>query len=271
MAPPNEPSAERARPECARREYKAMPMFGIHINSLSLQETFDAIDKQIKSGQSGFIVTPNIDHICILSEDKDFQKAYQTAFLVLPDGTPLMWAAKLLGKPLKEKISGSDLVYALAEHAAEQGHSLYLLGAAPGIAEKAAKILQKTYPGLIIAGHYSPPLGFEKNPRQREEVIQRLKAAAPDICYVALGCPKQDHWNAQYHHETGIPVSIGIGASLDFIAGTVQRAPVWMQKSGLEWFFRLCQEPRRLWRRYLIQDSKFIPIFLKELLARAKQ
>ena len=253
-------------PKCVHDDCAAVELFGVLINSVTLDETLQAIDRRIQTREPGFIVTPNVDHICLLQNEQEFRRVYRAAFLVLPDGTPLMWAARFLGKPLKQKISGSDLVYWLSEHAAGKGHSLFLLGAAPGVAEEAARVFEEIYPGTKIAGHYSPPLGFEKDPGEVEKILGMLRDAKPDICYVALGAPKQDFWNFLHCRQSGVPVSLGVGASLDFVTGRVKRAPVWMQHSGLEWLWRLCQEPGRLWRRYLLRDSRFLVLFLRELL-----
>jgi len=240
-------------------------LFGITMNNLCLSEFLNVVDKLVESRLPSYVVTPNVDHICQLQKDKKLQSVYEDARLVLPDGMPLLWAGKLCGKPIKQKLSGSDLVYWLTEHASKKGYSIFCLGAEEGIAERASKVLQKKYPGLAVAGFYSPPFGFEKNPEEIKEVCTLLQAAKPDICYVAFGTPKQDYFNYDYCTQLGIPCMLGIGASLDFVAGKTKRAPVWMQRWGLEWLWRLFQEPRRLWYRYLIQDSVFILLLCKEV------
>ncbi len=243
---------------------KTAELFGMKINSLTLEELFNLIDKRIAEREPGFIVTPNADHIMYYQTDADFREAYHHAFLVLPDGTPLMWASRWLGKPLRQKISGSDLIYWLSEHAAQKGHSIFFLGASEGVAQEAGRRLQKLYPGLKVAGSYSPPLGFEKDTALNEKAARTVQEAAPDICYVALGAPKQDLWNAANFQTVDVPVMIGVGASFDFVTGLQKRAPLWMQKAGLEWSWRLIKEPRRLWRRYLLRDSRFIVLFIRE-------
>jgi N-acetylglucosaminyldiphosphoundecaprenol N-acetyl-beta-D-mannosaminyltransferase len=246
-------------------------MFGLAINNVSLEEVFDAVSRQIEAREPGYILTPNVDHVCDFQKRADFRDAYREGFLVLADGAPIMWAAKAFGTPLKRKISGSDLVYWLTEYAAQKGYSVFLFGAAEGVADEAAEILKTRYPGLKIAGTYSPPLGFEKNPETDAEAVRIIREANPDICYVALGSPKQDLWNFHHYRDTGVPIHIGVGGSLDFVAGRTKRAPVWIQKCGLEWVWRLCQEPRRLWRRYLVNDMQIIPLFLRELKERRKK
>ncbi len=239
-------------------------MFGIAIADVSLGELFGIVDQRIEAGASGYIVTPNIDHICVLRQNTQLRRAYEDAFLALPDGMAVMWAARLLGRPLRQKLSGSDLVPWLAEHASKQGHRVFFFGAAPGVAEEAARKLEARFPELEVAGAYSPPLGFEQDPALNKAAIERVRKAQPDICFIALGSPKQEIWMHEHYSALDVPVCLGIGAAIDFAAGKVRRAPVILQRSGLEWLWRLCQEPRRLWRRYLVQDLRFIPIFLRE-------
>jgi N-acetylglucosaminyldiphosphoundecaprenol N-acetyl-beta-D-mannosaminyltransferase len=243
-------------------------LFGMTINNVTLGEVFEAVSRRIEIREPGYILTPNVDHICEFQKSEEFRSAYHDGFLVLADGTPVIWASKLLGKPIKEKISGSDLIYSLTEYAAAQGYSIFLFGAAEGIAQRAGEILQARYPGLKVAGSYSPPLGFEKDPKLLAESIRVVKEAAPDICYVALGSPKQDLWNCHHHKETGVPVLVGVGASLDFVTGKSKRAPRWMQGAGLEWTWRLMLEPRRMAHRYLVKDMQFLPLLIKEWLFR---
>lgn len=243
--------------DCAG-EAPAVPIFGTVINTVTLPEALACIDRRIASRRPGFVVTPNVDHICLLRRDAGFAETYRKAFLVLADGMPILWGSRLVGKPIPQKISGSDLVYWLTEHAAQQGHSVFFFGSAPGVAAEAGRLLRRRYPGLKVAGSYSPPLGFEKDPEENAKAVAAIRGARPDIVYVALGSPKQDIWNLANHQAAGAPVLLGIGASLDFVTGRSRRAPVWMQHTGLEWLWRLTQEPGRLWKRYLLRDSRFL-------------
>ena len=169
--------------------------------------------------------------------------------LVLPDGMPLVWISRLLGKPLKERVSGADLVPQLAELSAKKGYGIYLLGGKPGVAERATKVLQAKYPGVNIVGHHAPPLA-DLERMDHGDALDRIRAAKPDILLVAFGNPKQEKWIRMHAKRSGVPVSIGIGGSMDMLVGDVQRAPVWMQRSGLEWLGRCLQEPARLFPRY---------------------
>lgn len=210
-----------------------------------------------------FVVTPNSDHIVQLETREDLRRVYEAAHLVVADGMPLVWGSRLLGKPLPERVTGSELMPALCAEAARQGLRVYLLGGPPGVAELAKAKLEERYPGLLVCGTDCPPLGFEKNPEQEGRILQKIQAAAPDIVFVALGAPKQELWMHRSAPLLKSGVLLGIGAALEFCAGTVRRAPVWMQKIGAEWIFRLCQEPRRLARRYL-RDTEILLIIFRE-------
>jgi len=249
----------------AQGPWDAVELWGMAINSMTLGDVLEAVDDRIARREPGYICTPNVDHVVLYQTHADFRASYRDAFLILPDGVPIIWASRLIGKRLRRKISGSDLIYSLNEHAARKGHTVFFLGAAEGVAEKAATLLAKRYPGLKVAGCYSPPPGFEHDPQENDKVIQLLREAAPDICYVALGTPKQCIWNWRHHRGAGVPVLVGVGGSFDFVTGRQKRAPRWLQSMGLEWFWRLCRDPRRLWRRYLVRDMRFVPLVWREV------
>lgn len=240
-------------------------MFSIGIDNVNLIEAGTKVIEMAKNKDTqSFVVTPNVDHIMKLRNDKEFKIIYERATLILADGQPLLWAAKFLKKPLKEKVSGSDLFPLVCEMAAKEGLKVFLLGAQEGVALTAATRLTKKYTGLNVVGVYSPPFGFEKIKEENEKIITLLREAQPDILFVGLGAPKQEKWIYRHINAIKVPVSLGIGASFDFEAGTIKRAPHWMQKNGLEWFWRFCQEPKRLFKRYFIEDSKFFLLLLLE-------
>ena len=242
---------------------------GVKIDNFTMQEVINKIEGMIKEGKSSYIVTPNAAHIVLLQKDEEFRKAYESARLVLADGMPLIWVSKLLGVPLKEKISGSDLLPKLCEVAAEKGFRVFLLGGRPCAALKSAEALRKNYSALQIVGIYSPPFGFEKDKVENDKITKMIIRSKADILFIGLGAPKQEKWIYTHYKELNIPVSIGVGVTFEFIAGIVKRAPKWMQEIGLEWFFRLIQEPRRLWKRYLIGNTTFILLVLRELFKKA--
>lgn len=233
------------------------------IDNLTIDETLDAIDKLIKENKSAYVVTPNVDHIVQLETNKELQAVYKNASLILTDGKPLLWIAKWYGTPIKEKISGSDLFPLLCKMAAKRGYKMFFLGAAEGVAAKAAENLCRKYDGLQIAGTYSPPIGFENNHSEMVKIKKKIIEAKPEILVVGLGCPKQEKFMYHYCKELGVPISFGLGASFDFEAGNIKRAPRWMADHGLEWLFRITQDPKRMAKRYLVDDIKILKLIIK--------
>lgn len=240
-----------------------MKFLNTYIDNLTMEETVLRIDEMIKSKKNSYVVTPNVDHIVKLEKDEEFKKVYSEADLIVTDGMPLIWISKLLKTPIKEKVSGSDLFPKVCELAAEKNYTLFLLGAATGVAEKAAKNLCERYEGLKVVGVYSPSYGFEKNEKEVNEIISIINECKPDILAVGLGAPKQEKFIYRYREQLGVPISLAIGATIDFEAGNIKRAPKWMQKSGLEWFYRLCKEPKRMFKRYIVDDIKILKIAFK--------
>lgn len=233
------------------------------IDNLTMAETLDAINDLINKRKCAYVVTPNVDHIVQLEKDTVLQSVYRDADLILTDGKPLIWISRWYGTPIKEKISGSDLFPMLCELSAQKGWRMFLLGAAEGVAQKAAENLQQKFPGLQIAGTYSPPIGFEKNAQEMSKIELLIHTAHPDILIVGLGCPKQEKYIYHNRQKLGVPLSLGLGASIDFEAGRVKRAPKWMQKCGLEWAFRITQDPKRMFKRYLVDDLKIVKLAFK--------
>lgn len=249
---------------------KIIIISGIPISNIDYKEVIEEVERSISLSKPVYFVTPNIDHIVKLQKDDEFRKIYIDAVLVLADGMPLIWAAKFLGTPIKEKISGSDLFPKLCEVAVEKGYRLFFIGGRPGAALKAAEVLRDRYPDIQIVGTYSPPFRFENDREENDKIVRMIKNAKPDILFVALGTPKQEKWIYKYRNEYQVPLSIGIGASFEFLSGMVKRAPFWMQRVGLEWFWRLMMEPKRLWKRYLIDDPVFFWLVLKQKLGLLK-
>ena len=233
------------------------------IDNLTMQEALEAIDKLIQENKSAYVVTPNVDHIVQLETNKELQDVYANASLILTDGKPLLWIAKWYGTPIKEKISGSDLFPLLCKMAAEKGYKMFFLGAAEGVAAKAAENLSNRYKGLQVVGTYSPPYGFEKDQEEMAKIKKKIKEANPDILIVGLGCPKQEKFIYYNREELGVPISLGLGASFDFEAGNIKRAPKWMADHGLEWLFRITQDPKRMAKRYLVDDRKILGLAIK--------
>lgn len=233
------------------------------IDNLTMAETLNEIDKLIQKKICSYVVTPNVDHIVRLEKDEELQKVYKNASLILTDGKPLIWISKWYKTPIKEKISGSDLFPRVCELAANKNYTMYLLGAAEGVADTAAKNLMKKYPGLNVVGTYSPPFGFEKNEQEMIKIKTQIQEVHPDILIVGLGCPKQEKFMYYHCKELGVPISFGLGASIDFEAGNIKRAPKWMSNHGLEWLYRFSKEPKRLFKRYFVDDLKIIQVARK--------
>lgn len=181
----------------------------------------------------------------------------ESASLVVADGAPLIWASRIAGNPLPGRVPGSDLIWSLSAALADQGRSIYLLGGAPGTSSRAEQVMRSRFPQLRIAGHLSPPFGFDARPDQLEAACAAVVAARPDLVYVGLGFPKQERVIARLRPLLGSSWFLGCGAAIDFVAGVHTRAPLWMQRSGLEWTHRLASEPTRLMRRYLLHDLPF--------------
>lgn len=241
-------------------------ILGVPIDDLTMAEALDRLESFIHTGrQTGKchqVATINADFVVKALADPELRHLLQEADMATADGMPLVWGARQLGVPLRERVAGADLVPALAARAAEKGYSLYLFGAGPGVAEKAAQVLQEQYPSLKIAGVAAPPYGSVLD--MDRSYIEAIKAARPDVLLVAFGNPKQEKWIGMYGREVGIPVMIGVGGTLDLIAGKLKRAPEWMQRTGLEWLYRLGQEPGRLWRRYVVDMGGFTAFFVRQ-------
>jgi N-acetylglucosaminyldiphosphoundecaprenol N-acetyl-beta-D-mannosaminyltransferase len=255
---PSQGSADRP----AGRSHGRLRIGQVCLDPLTFAEAIDEIERLVKEGSGGAVFTPNVDHVVRADRDANLRQAYQAADLCLADGKPLVWASLLLGWPLPEKISGADLIVPLVERAAARGWRVYLLGAGPGVAEKAAELLRLRY-GLDVVGTDAPVVAADG--ASPDGVVARIRAAQPHLVLVALGAPKQELFIHRTADDLRPAVALGIGAGLDFFSGTVKRAPRWMSEAGMEWLYRLGQEPRRLWRRYLVDDPWFLAIVYRGL------
>ncbi len=239
------------------------------VDAVTRTEALDAFDALVRAREGGAVFTPNVDHVVLAEENARMRMAYARVSLSLADGMPLVWALRLLGHDVPEKVSGSDLVLPLLARAAQRGWRVYLLGGAPGVAALARDRLRETLPALQIVGVDAPRIDIDEPSEARAATLGRIQVAAPDLVLVALGAPKQEIWIDLVRDQLRPAIFFGVGASLDFVAGTLPRAPAWMSQSGLEWLFRLTREPGRLWRRYLLRDPKFLLIVGRSLRDRA--
>ncbi len=229
----------------------------------------DLVLGRLDAGIGGHIVTVNLDILRRLALDRSFGRLVAGADLSVADGMPLVWASRIAGTPLPERVAGSSLILTLSKGAASAGRGIFLLGGAPGTAGRAAEVLRARFPGLRVAGIFCPAPGFESRPAEMREIRDRLAAAAPDIVYVALGCPKQERLIVRLRDLLPRAWWLGVGISFSYLCGHVHRGPVLMQRLGLEWLHRLLQEPGRLARRYLLEDLPFgIRLLVSSLLSR---
>jgi N-acetylglucosaminyldiphosphoundecaprenol N-acetyl-beta-D-mannosaminyltransferase len=235
------------------------------VDVVTFDESLDRIEALVDAKRGGSVFTPNVDHVMIAEKNGRFCEAYGAASLSLADGMPLLWAARLIGSPLPEKISGSDLVWPLLERAERRGLGVYLLGGAPGSAEKATDTLAARLPRLHIAGVDAPAIETDMPAAACQPILDRIGAARPDLVLVGLGAPKQEIWIHAHLDALRPAVAIGVGAAIDFLAGKIPRAPRWMSRAGAEWLYRLGREPRRLAHRYLVRDVGFAAVLAKAL------
>ena len=240
----------------------AIRLLGINFSPVNMDALLDAAMTHIRLREVVSLVFLNVDVVLKSEKDSLMREIISTAEYVLADGMPLIWISRLFRRPLPERICGSDFVPRLCGRAAKEGHSVFLVGGSKESLKNACIRLRESYPGLQVDG-YSPPIGFEKKPEQIEALCRIICNAAPDILVVCLGCPKQEKFIYENRSHYGVPVSVCAGATVDFLSGAVRRCPEWMSRSGLEWFYRFLQEPKRLFRRYFIDDVQILGLVLK--------
>ncbi len=235
-------------------KHDTVALFGLPITNVTMAQAVARIEEQIHSGGTHQIATANLDFARNSLKDPYLQRVICDCSMVLPDGAPMLWASSLFGSPLQERVTGSDLVPQLAKLSAEKGYTLFFLGSSEESSRRAAETLERDYPGVKIVGRYSPKIA-PLHAMNNEEILRRIADANPDILLVAFGNPKQEMWIHRHRDRLQVPVSIGIGGTLDMISGNLKRAPKWAQKLQMEWAYRMCQEPKRLVPRYF-NDAK---------------
>ena len=246
-----------------RKIMEKQPLLNTNVNNVTIDEAVDAVESFLQQKKKAYVVPINVDVVMKIEEDAYLQQITNNADMVLVDGTPLVWIAKHHGRPVKEKVSGSDLVPRLCDMCAQKGYSLFILGGKDGVADRAKARLEQMYPGIQVVGTYAPPLHFEKNQAELEKTNAAISAAAPDLLVVCLGCPKQEKFIYENMDSYTATVSVCAGATVDFLAGNVKRAPKWMSDCGLEWFYRFTKEPKRLFKRYFVDDVKILRLIRK--------
>lgn len=228
-------------------------VMGCLVDNLTMAETLQVIEGFVASGRPHQHVVVNVDKLVKADRDPELRAIINRCDLVNADGMPVVWASRLLGRPLKERVAGVDLFEALMQRAAQTGWRVFLLGAKEEVVAKVRTLYVAKYPGLVITGHRN---GYWK-PEQEADVVQQIAQAGADLLFVAISSPKKEQFLGRYQAQLQVPFAMGVGGTFDVAAGHVARAPLWMQRAGLEWFFRFLQEPRRMFRRYFVDDMAF--------------
>lgn len=236
----------------------------VEVSRYNLDETMGLFCNAIDTGRKLRVSVTPVNCVLWAYRDENLKKIYNSADLVTADGVPLVWASKFLGSSIKGRVTGLDLLPEFSKISADKGYRLFFLGAAEGVATKLANYLKSVNPGLKIAGTYSPPFADQFSEAENDKMIDMINKSKTDILWVSLTAPKQDYWIAEHFDRLNVAIAIGVGAAFDVVAGNIKRSPKWMQKAGLEWLFRLAQEPGRLSKRYLIEAPQFIPLLFKQ-------
>ena len=250
-APPHDISALERDPP------KRVNVLGVGVSAITIADALTLIDQWIATAANRYVCVTGVHGVMESFRDPALRDIHNRAGVVAPDGMPLVWLSWLAGHGHVERVYGPDLMLACCQASVSRGYRHYFYGGAPGVPERLAARLRERFAGLNIAGTWSPPFG-ELSAAEEQAMIERITLADPDIIWVGLSTPKQERWMARYAGRLSVPVLIGVGAAFDFHAGLKRQAPRWMQRSGLEWLFRLATEPRRLWRRYLINNPWFV-------------
>lgn len=254
-AAPSDASA-KAAPIVQELLGEPIQVWGLPLAPLTMERTLEVLDGMIAARKPGWFITANLNFAMLHDSNAELREATRSATFVTADGMPMVWWAKLRGRPLPGRVTGSDLIFRLSQHAAEQGHRLFFLGGAPGVAEEAKRNLQDRFPGLQVVGTASPPFR-DLTEEEHSALIRQIHHAKPDVLLVAFGQPKGEIWLDKHLQELNVPVCAQVGASLDFAAGRVPRAPKLVQKLGVEWAYRIWREPSRMAPRYW-QNFRFL-------------
>lgn len=239
-------------------------LLGWPLANASFESCVGALEAMMLGEGPNLVFTPNVDHLRIVQEDPSAESAYRQASLLLPDGVPLLWAARWLGRPLISKLAGSDLFEPLIARCAQREIPIFLMGGFSGTAQEALGILERRHGPLCIAGFESPPLGYEKDETYSQGLAERIRRSGARFVIGCTGTPKTEIWLARWQPVIHAPLAVSFGAAIDFTTGRVKRAPRWMQRVGLEWLWRLLLEPRRMYKRYLVRDPGFFLDVLRQ-------
>jgi N-acetylglucosaminyldiphosphoundecaprenol N-acetyl-beta-D-mannosaminyltransferase len=242
-------------------------VLGCPITKLRLEDFVTLAEQFISTKKPHYIAVVNAAKLVKMRRDKELERSVLAADAIGADGVPVVWASRLLGTPLPGRVNGTDLMYKLLEKADARGYRIFFFGARQDVLQQVVAKVRSRYPGVHIAGAQH---GYFR-PEDEPAIVQKIRTSNADILFIGFGTPKKELWVGRYLQEMHVPVCHGVGGSFDVFAGIVWRAPSWMQRSGLEWLFRLCQEPTRLWQRYLVTNTVFILLVLQEFIARRQR
>ncbi len=232
-------------------------VLGVPVSATNMDEALDRAEGWIEASDPHFVTFTGVHGVIECQDDPDLLRIHRAAGMVCPDGMPMVWSSKLAGVKTTTRVYGPDFMLAMAERAAAKGHTSFFYGGNEGVAEQLAASLAERFPGFTTVGTYCPPFR-PLSEAETDEVVEMIRAAAPDMVWVGLSTPKQERWMDAFVDRLGVPVLFGVGAAFDIHSGNLSQAPHWMQRSGLEWLYRLAVEPKRLWRRYLINNPRFV-------------
>jgi N-acetylglucosaminyldiphosphoundecaprenol N-acetyl-beta-D-mannosaminyltransferase len=248
-------------------QHHKVDILGTPVSSLTMEELFSDWEFVIKEGKKTQVCITPVNSILAARATSRVQEIYKHADFVLCDGVPVKWASKFLGDPIKERITGLDVLPRIFPFALQNNFSIFLLGASPGVAETLKAVMEAKHPGVQIVGTIVPPFRAVFSKEENQEMIDAINTVKPDILLVSLTAPKQDIWIAENLDKLDTHVAIGIGGAFEVAAGMIKRAPLWMQKSGLEWLYRFLQEPKRMFKRYFVEAPVFIPLIIQQKLS----
>lgn len=243
-------------------------ILGTPVSSLTMDELFSDWEAVIQKGENAQVCITPVNSILAARATARVQEIYKHADYVLCDGVPVKWASDFLGDPIKARITGLDVLPRIFPFASRNDFTLFLLGASPGVADTLKTVMEAKHPGVKIVGTFVPPFRVVFSKEENQEMIDAINAVKPDVLLVSLTAPKQDIWIAENLAKLDTHVAIGIGGAFEVAAGMIERAPLWMQKSGLEWFYRFLQEPKRMFRRYFVEAPVFIPLIIQQKLSK---
>jgi N-acetylglucosaminyldiphosphoundecaprenol N-acetyl-beta-D-mannosaminyltransferase len=244
-------------------------ILGVKISAITMDDAIQGIERWIELRQKHYVCVCTVNNIISAQDDPAYMELVNNAGMRTPDGMPLVWLSHSAGHKHVTRVYGPDLMLEMCARSAETGHRHFFYGGGPGVADKLAHNLAERFPGLNIVGTHTPPM-LSLGEMDSQDTIDRINASGADIVWVGLSSPKQDWWVANHRHLLNAPVLLAVGAAFDFHSGHVRQAPPWMQRNGLEWLFRLSQDPRRLWHRYLVMNSRFVALLALDQIRRTR-